>query len=319
MRSSLGFLPADERNLAAAAALRLCAETAADCGGLSIELDKSIPVCAGLAGGSADAAAVLRGLNRLLGLGLPPERLEAIGARVGSDVPYCVRGGTALAEGRGEVLTTLPALPDCHVVLCKPAFSVPTPAPATPTPPPEPTPDPTFSPATVPPITDPSVGSVPKTIQSILLPVLILAGILLIASCVLLLIATKRTADQRKASKSAIDQLERAKRRDYVTPAEEEEPEQTEETTDEVTVESKALDEDAEEDLELPHLKYARSASRPAPVEDEEDYSAIRGGLYDADLATTAAAQETDAKTEEAPGVAQKAQRKEEPQPEEKA
>ena len=119
MRSSLGFLPADERNLAAAAALRLCAETGADCGGLSIELDKSIPVCAGLAGGSADAAAVLRGLNRLLGLGLPPERLEAIGARVGSDVPYCVRGGTALAEGRGEVLTTLPALPDCHVVLCK--------------------------------------------------------------------------------------------------------------------------------------------------------------------------------------------------------
>ena len=112
---------------AAAAALRLCAETGADCGGLSIELDKSIPVCAGLAGGSADAAAVLRGLNRLLGLGLPPERLEAIGARVGSDVPYCVRGGTALAEGRGEVLTTLPALPDCHVVLCKPAFSVPTP------------------------------------------------------------------------------------------------------------------------------------------------------------------------------------------------
>ena len=92
MRSSLGFLPADERNLAAAAALRLCAETGADCGGLSIELDKSIPVCAGLAGGSADAAAVLRGLNRLLGLGLPPERLEAIGARVGSDVPYCVRG-----------------------------------------------------------------------------------------------------------------------------------------------------------------------------------------------------------------------------------
>ena len=87
MRSSLGFLPADERNLAAAAALRLCAETGADCGGLSIELDKSIPVCAGLAGGSADAAAVLRGLNRLLGLGLPPERLEAIGARVGSDVP----------------------------------------------------------------------------------------------------------------------------------------------------------------------------------------------------------------------------------------
>ena len=168
------------------------------------------------------------------------------------------------------------------------AFSVPTPAPATPTPPPEPTPDPTFSPATVPPITDPSVGTVPKTIQSILLPVLILAGLLLVASCVLLLIATKRRADQRKASKSAIDQLERAKRRDYITPAEEEEPEQAEEEN--VTVESNALDEDDQEDLELPHMKYARSASHTAPKEGEEDYSAIRGGLYDEELATTSPA-----------------------------
>ena len=127
MRSNLGFLPADGRNLAAAAALRLAEDTGADWGGLSITLDKSIPVCAGLAGGSADAAAVLRGLNQLAGLHLPPERLEEIGAKVGSDVPYCVRGGTALAEGRGEVLTDLPPLPSCHVVLCKPAFSVPTP------------------------------------------------------------------------------------------------------------------------------------------------------------------------------------------------
>ena len=127
MRSNLGFLPADGRNLAAAAALRLAEDTGADCGGLSITLDKTIPVCAGLAGGSADAAAVLRGLNALAGLELPPERLEEIGAKVGSDVPYCVRGGTALAEGRGEVLTDLPPLPSCHVVLCKPAFSVPTP------------------------------------------------------------------------------------------------------------------------------------------------------------------------------------------------
>lgn len=127
MRSNLGFLPADGRNLAAAAALRLAEDTGADWGGLSITLDKTIPVCAGLAGGSADAAAVLRGLNHLAGLHLPPERLEEIGAKVGSDVPYCVRGGTALAEGRGEVLTDLPPLPSCHVVLCKPAFSVPTP------------------------------------------------------------------------------------------------------------------------------------------------------------------------------------------------
>ena len=93
-----------------------------------------------------------------------------------------------------------------------------------------------------------------------------------------LLIATKRRADQRKASKSAIDQLERAKRRDYITPAEEEEPEQAEEEN--VTVESNALDEDdMQEDLELPHMKYARSAGHTAPKEGEEDYSAIRGGL----------------------------------------
>lgn len=127
MESSLGFLPADEHNLAAAAALRLCREVGADPSGLSIRLDKTIPVCAGLAGGSADAAAVLRGLNGLMGLGLTGERLEEIGALVGSDVPYCVRGGTALAEGRGELLTDLSPLPPCWVVLCKPAFSVSTP------------------------------------------------------------------------------------------------------------------------------------------------------------------------------------------------
>ena len=127
METNLGFLPADEHNLAAAAALRLCETTGADHGGLSIRLRKTIPVCAGLAGGSADAAAVLRGLNRLLGLGLSGQRLAEIGALVGSDVPYCVAGGTALAEGRGEVLTPLPPLPACYVVLCKPAFSVSTP------------------------------------------------------------------------------------------------------------------------------------------------------------------------------------------------
>lgn len=127
MRSNLGFLPADEHNLAAAAALALCRETGTDPGGLSIKLDKTIPVCAGMAGGSADAAAVLRGLNEVLGLGLSQTRLEEIGALVGSDVPYCVGGGTALAEGRGEILTSLPSLPHCHIVLCKPAFSVSTP------------------------------------------------------------------------------------------------------------------------------------------------------------------------------------------------
>lgn len=127
LRSNLGFLPQDGRNLAVAAALRLREETGADWGKLTIELEKHIPVCAGLAGGSSDAAAVLRGLNELCGLGLSPTALAGIGERVGSDVPYCVLGGTALARGRGEELTPLPPLPECWVVLAKPGFPVSTP------------------------------------------------------------------------------------------------------------------------------------------------------------------------------------------------
>jgi 4-diphosphocytidyl-2-C-methyl-D-erythritol kinase len=80
-----------------------------------------------MGGGSADAAAVLWALNQLSGLGLSVERLAQIGERVGSDVPYCVLGGTALAEGRGERLTPLPPLPDCHIVVCKPPFPISTP------------------------------------------------------------------------------------------------------------------------------------------------------------------------------------------------
>lgn len=125
--SDLGFLPVDERNLAVSAAMRLREATGADWGMLTIQLKKRIPVCAGMAGGSSDAGAVLRGLNALLDLGLPPEELGAIGARVGSDVPYCVMGGTALAQGRGEALTALAPLPPCFVVLAKPPFPVSTP------------------------------------------------------------------------------------------------------------------------------------------------------------------------------------------------
>ena len=125
--SGLRYLPNDRSNLAVAAALAFRRATGQNWQDLRISLTKRIPVCAGTAGGSSDAAAVLRGLNALTGAGLSPQELARLGAEVGSDVPYCVRGGTALAEGRGEVLTTLPALPDCHVVLCKPAFSVPTP------------------------------------------------------------------------------------------------------------------------------------------------------------------------------------------------
>lgn len=126
VKTNLCFLPEDDRNLAAMAARAFFRHTG-QVTGLSIEIDKQIPVCAGMAGGSADAAAVLRGLNELTGAKLSRERLAELGAEVGSDVPYCVLGSTALAEGRGERLTELPALPQCHVVLCKPGFSISTP------------------------------------------------------------------------------------------------------------------------------------------------------------------------------------------------
>lgn len=124
--TNLRYLPTDRRNLAqiAAAAFR---EATGLGGAVNIAIEKAIPVCAGLAGGSADAAAVLRAMNQLTGAGLSLEALADIGQRVGSDVPYCVLGGTALAEGRGERLTLLPPLPHCHVVVCKPPFSISTP------------------------------------------------------------------------------------------------------------------------------------------------------------------------------------------------
>lgn len=127
LSTNLGFLPLDEHNLAAQAALKLKEATGADWGRLDIKLEKQIPVCAGMAGGSSDAAAVLRGLNTLCGLGLTLEELAKVGEKVGSDVPYCVLGGTALAQGRGEVITPLPPLPECYVVLAKPAFPISTP------------------------------------------------------------------------------------------------------------------------------------------------------------------------------------------------
>lgn len=127
LSTNLGFLPLDEHNLAVAAARTLQQATGAEWGELTIKLEKRIPVCAGMAGGSSDAAAVLRGLNQLCGLGLSLQELAGIGERVGSDVPYCVLGGTALAQGRGEVISPLPSLPECYVVLAKPGFPISTP------------------------------------------------------------------------------------------------------------------------------------------------------------------------------------------------
>lgn len=123
-----GSLPGDESNLAVRAALAFFNDLRVPFHGLEIEIVKRIPVQAGMAGGSSDAAAVLRALRKLLKPEMLGEELERVGAKVGSDVPYCLRGGTALAEGRGERLTTLRAAPPFHAVLCKPDFSISTPA-----------------------------------------------------------------------------------------------------------------------------------------------------------------------------------------------
>jgi len=127
VRTNLSFLPNGDKNLAAIAARQFWKALGKDEIPLDVDIQKRIPVCAGMAGGSSDAAAMLRGLNQQAGSPFTVTELAKIGERVGSDVPYCVMGGTALAEGRGEILTPLPALPKCHVVVCKPDFPISTP------------------------------------------------------------------------------------------------------------------------------------------------------------------------------------------------
>ena len=116
-------LEADERNLAWRAADLIMRRFHLE-DGVHIRLTKRIPIAAGLAGGSADAAAVLRGMNELYGLGLDGRKLCELGAQLGSDIPFCIMGGTMLTTGRGEVLTRLPDLPEMSVVLAKPRISV---------------------------------------------------------------------------------------------------------------------------------------------------------------------------------------------------
>lgn len=120
-------VPCDERNLAWKAAQVYLDAMGKDPDGLEIRITKRIPSQAGLGGGSADAAAVLRALNRHYGEPLSIGALAELGAQVGSDVPFCVICGTAVAEGRGERLRKLPNIPDCFFVVCKPDFSVSTP------------------------------------------------------------------------------------------------------------------------------------------------------------------------------------------------
>ncbi|QQP70366.1 4-(cytidine 5'-diphospho)-2-C-methyl-D-erythritol kinase [Carnobacterium sp. CS13] len=119
IRSNNGFLPLDQRNHAYKAAL-LIKETFDIQLGVDIVIEKKIPIAAGLAGGSSDAAATLRGLNQLWDLGLTLEELAVLGAEIGSDVPYCVYGGSAFATGRGEKIEPLDEIPQCWVVLVKP-------------------------------------------------------------------------------------------------------------------------------------------------------------------------------------------------------
>jgi len=120
-------IPCDQRNLAWKAAKLYCDTMGKDPDGLEIRITKRIPSQAGMGGGSADAAAVLRALNAYYGNPLSVFALAELGAQVGSDVPFCVVGGTCMCEGRGELLRKLPDMPDCIFVCCKPEFSVSTP------------------------------------------------------------------------------------------------------------------------------------------------------------------------------------------------
>lgn len=127
LKCTMEGIPTDERNLAWKAAKLYFERIKEDPNGLEIRITKRIPAEAGLGGGSADAAAVLRALNRHYGNPLSLPALAELGSFVGSDVPFCTICGTAMVEGRGEKLRKLPDIPDCLFVICKPDFSISTP------------------------------------------------------------------------------------------------------------------------------------------------------------------------------------------------
>ena len=178
------------------------------------------------------------------------------------------------------------------------AFSVPTPAPATPTPPLVPTPEPTYAAVTAPPISHPSVGTVPKLIRSVFYPLMIVGIILLIGAGVLLALATKKRIEQKRASDAALDHLDRAKRRDYVAPSEEpEERPATQEAPKPAAAtptpgKTPATAAEATDDIELPHMKYVRNAyERTNKAQTDNfgkksvfDEDPLVGGAQDEDL-----------------------------------
>ena len=121
--TNLPFLPTDKNNLAYKAAVEFFNYTGIKpC--VHINISKRIPVGAGLAGGSSNASAVLKALNKLFDTKLSLKKLCQLGVKIGADVPYCVLGGTRLAEGIGEKLSPLPKIPPCHILLVKPSFSI---------------------------------------------------------------------------------------------------------------------------------------------------------------------------------------------------
>ena len=123
LTANLSFLPLDDKNLMVRAA-RLMFDEFKLPGGLSMSLEKRIPVAAGMAGGSSDASSVLYGINRLYDLNLSLQELQKLGLKLGADVPFCLMRHTALAEGIGEILSPLPFCPECSVVLAKPPVSL---------------------------------------------------------------------------------------------------------------------------------------------------------------------------------------------------
>lgn len=123
LKTNLKFLPVNEDNLVYKSA-RLLLDEFHISDGVDIQLDKRIPVAAGMAGGSTDAASCMLALNKLFDLGLTNQELMNRGVTLGADIPYCIMKGTALSEGIGEILSPLPKAPDCHVLIAKPSFHV---------------------------------------------------------------------------------------------------------------------------------------------------------------------------------------------------
>lgn len=121
--TNLSYLPGDENNLIYKAAKLLMDEFKIE-SGVEISLEKNIPIAAGMAGGSTDAAAAFKGINELFELGLSETELMERGVKIGADVPYCIMGGTALSEGIGEILTALPSMVQCPLIVAKPDINV---------------------------------------------------------------------------------------------------------------------------------------------------------------------------------------------------